>query len=120
MLSADLRAAIDAEQRGVPGGGDVQRRLTRDEEKRLLPRLLRLRQACCHPQVGCRAQLCPRALWGTRCRRGHHACCMYHSQRWCDSRFCSVGRRPSTYILPACTSVRPRPACAAMPKGCAC
>lgn len=51
VLSADLRAAIDAEQRGAPGGGAAQRRLTRDEERQLLPRLLRLRQACCHPQV---------------------------------------------------------------------
>ena len=56
VLSADLRAAVDAERHGsAKTGAAVQRRLTRDEEKRLLPRLLRLRQACCHPQVGCAA-----------------------------------------------------------------
>ncbi len=33
------------------GGGQGDRQLTVREEKKLLAPLLRLRQACCHPQV---------------------------------------------------------------------
>ena len=47
VLPAGLLAALAA-------GGDspeAGRRLSHSEEKSLLPPLLRLRQACCHPQV---------------------------------------------------------------------
>ena len=59
---------------GGPGGVVGHRRLTAAEEKKLLFPLLRLRQACCHPQVGslpllccavvCCAVLCCAVPWG--------------------------------------------------------
>ena len=47
VISKDL-------QRALAGGEDTPegaRRLTKKEEKSILHPLLRLRQACCHPQV---------------------------------------------------------------------
>ncbi|EIE26712.1 hypothetical protein COCSUDRAFT_59229 [Coccomyxa subellipsoidea C-169] len=50
VLPAELLAALEAGR----AGDEAFRRLTRAEEKSLLGNLLRLRQACCHPQVGSR------------------------------------------------------------------
>ncbi len=47
VLPAELLAALEAGR----AGDEAFRRLTRAEEKSLLGNLLRLRQACCHPQV---------------------------------------------------------------------
>jgi hypothetical protein len=48
VLPAALLAALAAGEASEEAG----RKLDQREEARLLPPLLRLRQACCHPQVG--------------------------------------------------------------------
>ena len=47
VLPTELLTALEAGR----AGDEAFRRLTRAEEKSLLGSLLRLRQACCHPQV---------------------------------------------------------------------
>ncbi len=47
MLPTELLTALEAGR----AGDEAFRRLTQAEEKSLLKSLLRLRQACCHPQV---------------------------------------------------------------------
>ncbi|CAL8467045.1 g6581 [Coccomyxa elongata] len=50
VLPTELLTALEAGR----AGDEAFRRLTQAEEKSLLKSLLRLRQACCHPQVGSR------------------------------------------------------------------
>lgn len=80
-----LAAGAAGQQRQAAAAGQrvavafEDRALTRKEEASLLHPLLRLRQACCHPQVGWLERRCPAAAASLPCAclrpfGGKHAC----------------------------------------------